>query len=211
VHHHASTPERIKPVEPVNGDGSCRVEPGIASPTLVAIGTDISLDGARAGSDDGLMPRPGRLLACPSCACHIKATEAHCPHCGAAVRQADGSVQRTAAALLLGLTTGVAACSAPVYGGPATGGGGGTVNTGGGTGGPGGSGGTAGSGATASTGGTAGMGGTGGTAGMGGAGGMGGTAGMGGAGGMGGGDTSMPPYGLPPMGGSGGTAGAGGQ
>lgn len=138
------------------------------------------------------MPRPGRLIACPSCARHIQPSEPQCPHCGAAVRQADGSVQRTAAAILLGLTAAVAGCSddliaQPVYGTPATGGAGGTLSSGG-------SGGTGGAGTTTSTG-TAGMGGAGG------AGGGGGTAGMGGV--------DMPVYGAPATGGGGGTAGGG--
>lgn len=101
------------------------------------------------------------------------------------MRQADGSVQRTAAAILLGLTAAVAGCSddiaQPVYGTPATGGGGGgeTVSTGG----------NGGAGTTTTSSGTAGAGGT---AGMGGA---------GGAGGMGGGD--VPVYGAPATGGGG--------
>jgi hypothetical protein len=113
------------------------------------------------------------------------------------VRQTDGSVQRTAAAILLGLTASVAACDGPiiaepVYGAPATGGGG-TVNTGGMGGGdqpvygaP-----ATGGGGSATT---SGMGGDGGTGGSGGAGGAGG-------GGMGGGD--QPVYGAPATGGGG--------
>lgn len=147
------------------------------------------------------MPRPARLLACPTCACHVKATEARCPHCDAPIRRADGSVQRTAAAILLGLSTSVAACGdrdIPVYGTPATGGAGGTMTGTAGTGGGGTAGAGAGGTAGASMGGAAGagMGGSGGAS-MGG-GGAGGTAGAGG-------DTNIPVYGAAPS-----TGGAGG-
>jgi hypothetical protein len=48
---------------------------------------------------------PGNLLiACPSCSCHAFARESHCPGCGALLRAADGSLQRTAGAAFLGLT-----------------------------------------------------------------------------------------------------------
>jgi hypothetical protein len=134
------------------------------------------------------MPRPGRLIACPECACHVQPTESRCPHCGAVVRQADGSVARTAAAVLLGLTTAVAGCGGevvqPVYGTPTTGGSGG---------GGAGAGGTTQTTSTASTGGTGG-----GFAGAGGVTGGGGTGGTTGGGGTGG-DTSQPVYGAPPM------------
>jgi hypothetical protein len=43
-----------------------------------------------------------RLVPCPSCACHVKRSETHCPHCGASL---VGRRQlRTRAALALGLT-----------------------------------------------------------------------------------------------------------
>jgi hypothetical protein len=44
-----------------------------------------------------------RLVPCPSCACHVKRSEPHCPHCGARLSKRAG--QRTKAALALGLTT----------------------------------------------------------------------------------------------------------
>ena len=136
------------------------------------------------------MPRPDRLIACPSCACHIRPTESRCPHCDAVVRQPDGTIARTAAAVLLGLSTAVAGCGGevaqPVYGTPTTGGSGGT-----------GTGGSTSTSTTAGTGGTstAGAGGIGGTGGVTGGGGTGGTTGGGGTGG----DTSQPVYGAPPM------------
>lgn len=144
------------------------------------------------------MRRPARLIPCPACSCHIRATEARCPLCDAVVHQKDGSIPRTAAAVLLGLSTAVAGCgdvAAPVYGTAGAGGTGGNVNTGGetsqpvyGTSATGGTGGM--------TGGTGGM--TGGTGGMTGGGGAGGATGGGGSGGTGG-DTSQPVYGAPPM------------
>jgi hypothetical protein len=48
------------------------------------------------------------FVACASCGCHAKPDEVECPHCGTRLRRADGSVPRTAVALLLGLTTTVA-------------------------------------------------------------------------------------------------------
>lgn len=137
------------------------------------------------------MRRPGRLIACPSCARHVQPGESRCPHCDAVIRQADGSVGRTAAAVLLGLSTAVAGCggevSMPVYGTPGTGGAGGGAA--GGT-----VGGEAGAAGATMTTGSGGVGGTGGV--TGGAGGIGGM--TGGAGGSGG-DTSQPVYGAPPM------------
>ena len=64
------------------------------------------------------------LIACPSCACHAFARETRCPSCGALLRAADGSIQRTAGAVLLGLsiTVATAACGSSSGG---TGGGGG--------------------------------------------------------------------------------------
>ncbi len=47
---------------------------------------------------------PETFLACPSCGCHAKIHEVDCPHCGARIRRRDGSVPRTAAAVLLGLS-----------------------------------------------------------------------------------------------------------
>jgi hypothetical protein len=71
------------------------------------------------------------LLACPSCSRHAFARETRCPSCGTALRGTDGSVQRTAGAVLLGLSiTAVAATNA--CGGGGTGGGdgaGGTAST----------------------------------------------------------------------------------
>jgi hypothetical protein len=61
------------------------------------------------------------LVACPSCSCHAFARETRCPSCGAPLRAADGSVQRTASAVLLGLSiTTLAATNA--CGGGGTGG-----------------------------------------------------------------------------------------
>lgn len=61
------------------------------------------------------------LVSCPHCACAAKASEVVCPHCGGALRSADGSISRTAVAVLLGLSGFAAGCeSAPKYGAPAT-------------------------------------------------------------------------------------------
>lgn len=149
-----------------------------------------------------------RLLACPSCTRHVKRSEPRCPHCGGVLRAADGSVTRTAAAMLLGLT-GVlnAACDTtdialPAYGTPNTGGNGGQ-NAAYGPGGNGGQTATGGAGGTTGTGGTAGAGGTTGTGGTGGTAGAGGIGGAGGAGGRGGeGGTATPVYGSPDTGGA---------
>lgn len=44
------------------------------------------------------------LFACPGCACHVRASEACCPLCGAELpRTGLGPVPRTAAAVALGL------------------------------------------------------------------------------------------------------------
>jgi hypothetical protein len=50
------------------------------------------------------MASPETFVACPSCGCHAKSDEIDCPHCGARIRRKDGSVGRTAVAMLLGLT-----------------------------------------------------------------------------------------------------------
>jgi len=112
-----------------------------------------------------------RLLACPACDCHAFATETHCPSCGSSLRDADGSIPRTAGAILLGLTltANTVAC------GDSTGSGSGGGGTGGGgTGGtqmvsaygvgPGGGSSVSGFGGEGGAGGTAGTGGAGGTA-----------------------------------------------
>jgi hypothetical protein len=59
------------------------------------------------------------LIACPSCSCHAFARETHCPGCGAALRANDGSIQRTAGAVMLGLTLAVStvACGSDTGGG----------------------------------------------------------------------------------------------
>jgi hypothetical protein len=44
------------------------------------------------------------LVPCPRCDCHAKPTEVTCPSCGEPLRREDGSVPRSAVALLLGLT-----------------------------------------------------------------------------------------------------------
>ena len=76
--------------------------------------------------DDARMGMGTILVACPSCACHAFASETRCPKCGAPLRATDGSIQRTAGAILLGLT--VAAGSAV---GACSSGGGGTTSNGG--------------------------------------------------------------------------------
>jgi hypothetical protein len=65
------------------------------------------------------------LIPCPHCGCHAKSVEVSCPSCGETLHRGDGSVQRTAVAVLLGLTAAGAlagACSS-------TGGGGGGTTT----------------------------------------------------------------------------------
>ena len=59
------------------------------------------------------------LIACPSCSCHAFARETRCPGCGALLRASDGSIQRTAGAVLLGLSLSVttAACGGDVSSG----------------------------------------------------------------------------------------------
>ncbi|MCA9718888.1 MAG: hypothetical protein H6713_30575 [Myxococcales bacterium] len=44
------------------------------------------------------------LIVCPSCHLHARARERECPHCGAALRDANGRVAPTSVALLMGLT-----------------------------------------------------------------------------------------------------------
>jgi hypothetical protein len=64
------------------------------------------------------------MVSCPSCRCPVKLAESTCPHCGAGVRTSDGTVARTAVAVMLGLSSAAlgSACSAtaPKYGVPAT-------------------------------------------------------------------------------------------
>ncbi len=62
------------------------------------------------------------LIACPGCRVHCRVDERVCPHCGVGIRNRDGRVERTAAAILLGLTVAGGAagagCSAHKYGAP---------------------------------------------------------------------------------------------
>ena len=60
------------------------------------------------------------FIACPSCSCHVAPHELACPHCGAATKDKAGSPVKTAAAVLLGLTTAIVACGEPTdaYGAP---------------------------------------------------------------------------------------------
>lgn len=64
---------------------------------------------------------PPQLLACSSCGCHVRSSEIECPHCGARIKR-EGSALRSAAAVILGLTTATvpvvaANCSSDVDGG----------------------------------------------------------------------------------------------
>ena len=43
------------------------------------------------------------LVACPHCSVHVKVNERRCPHCGESLRRADGSIARTAGAIVLGI------------------------------------------------------------------------------------------------------------
>ena len=62
------------------------------------------------------MHTPARLVACPTCACHHRAEDTGCPHCGST---ASG---RPAAALMLGLALmGGCGKSVAMYGMPITG------------------------------------------------------------------------------------------
>jgi hypothetical protein len=57
------------------------------------------------------------LIPCPHCGCHARSAETHCPSCGEPIRHDDGSVPRSALAVLLGLTAAgafAASCSGPV-------------------------------------------------------------------------------------------------
>ena len=64
------------------------------------------------------------LIACPACSCHAFARETRCPSCGALLRASDGSIQRTAGAVLLGLSLSVTtpACGSDVGGAGGAGG-----------------------------------------------------------------------------------------
>ena len=63
------------------------------------------------------------MICCVACGFVARERETSCPECNAALRHADGTLPRTAAALLLGLAVGAGACiSAPEYGVPGTGG-----------------------------------------------------------------------------------------
>jgi len=136
------------------------------------------------------------LIPCSTCGCHAKSVETTCPSCGAELRRKDGSLPRTAAAVLLGLTTvtvGVGACGRDVVveGGSTT-----TTGVSASSGGPAPAYGiaeTAGSGAGGGTG-VGGAGGVGGVGGATGAGGAGGATGAGGAAGFDGGPA--PAYGI---------------
>jgi hypothetical protein len=70
-----------------------------------------------------------QLLSCPSCECHVKATESTCPHCGSSLRREESRLPRTATAVALGLSAVLAAAgceettASPVYGIAVTGGG----------------------------------------------------------------------------------------
>lgn len=50
------------------------------------------------------------FISCGSCGCASKSTEERCPHCGAVLRSSDGSIPRTAAAVVLGLAASIAGC-----------------------------------------------------------------------------------------------------
>ncbi len=51
------------------------------------------------------------LITCPHCRLVCKAVELDCAHCGARLRTSDGSIPKTAAAVILGLT--MTACGGP--------------------------------------------------------------------------------------------------
>lgn len=86
------------------------------------------------------------LVACPHCNVHAILTEKVCPHCGNTLRRADGSIPKTAAAVVLGLTVaaaGAMGCAddgdpVPEYGVAATGSSSSAMSGGGGMGGAGG-------------------------------------------------------------------------
>ncbi|HZO11791.1 MAG TPA: hypothetical protein VFB62_00980 [Polyangiaceae bacterium] len=122
------------------------------------------------------------LVACPHCSVHVKVTERRCPHCGEALRRADGSIARTAGAIVLGIVA--AGCGGeetrnmPAYGVPDVSAQSTTAQT---------------SASTGSSGGSSQGGSPQGGASQGGAGGMGGSGGSGG-------DLAMPAYGVGAMG-----------
>src|SRR5271170_4364599 len=71
------------------------------------------------------MPSTTHLVACSSCGQHARQSEIDCPHCGARLRGPDGGFPVTAVAVLMGLSTGLAACVTQVtadYGAYGTGG-----------------------------------------------------------------------------------------
>ena len=43
------------------------------------------------------------LVACPHCSVHVKVNERRCPHCDETLRRSDGSIARTAGAIVLGI------------------------------------------------------------------------------------------------------------
>lgn len=49
-----------------------------------------------------------RLVACPSCGCHARLSEAICPNCDNALRSSDGTIAPTKVALFLGIASLVA-------------------------------------------------------------------------------------------------------
>jgi hypothetical protein len=58
-----------------------------------------------------------QLVACPACARHAFSRETQCPSCGEPLRAPDGSIPRTAGAVMLGLSltlVGAAACGPSV-------------------------------------------------------------------------------------------------
>lgn len=71
------------------------------------------------------------FVTCPECACAAKVSESACPHCGVLLRRADGSIGRTAAAVLLGLASVAVACGDDTTGAGGAGGGGGSTADGG--------------------------------------------------------------------------------
>ncbi len=76
------------------------------------------------------------FIACAACSCHVAPDDRECPHCGAPMKSNAGSPVKTAAAIVLGLSTAIVACGEPgeAYGAPGGGfeGGGGSSSEGGG-------------------------------------------------------------------------------
>jgi hypothetical protein len=70
------------------------------------------------------------FVTCPECACAAKVSETACPHCGILLRKPDGSVGRTAAAILLGLASVAVACGDDTSGAGGAGGDGGSSDGG---------------------------------------------------------------------------------